>query len=166
MARARGGNAGGLRQRLRARFQEWVNRRIPPARAVTLPIEVSIGENRIRKAELHYVEKFMLDGTEWEVDHSGIEVIDTRHEAAAVFAADACARLTGVPGVAAVTAGPGLTNTVTAVENARLAQSPVLVLGGAAPTVLRRLPRRHHPNPRNFRNDRDQLPSQHERDRP
>ncbi|HSM14926.1 MAG TPA: thiamine pyrophosphate-binding protein [Thermoanaerobaculia bacterium] len=67
----------------------------------------------------------------------GIEVVDTRHEAAAVFAADACARLTGVPGVAAVTAGPGLTNTVTAVENARLAQSPVLVLGGAAPTVLR-----------------------------
>jgi uncharacterized protein (DUF58 family) len=36
VARARGGDAGGLRQRLRARFQEWVNRRIPPARTVTL----------------------------------------------------------------------------------------------------------------------------------
>ncbi|MBP1641599.1 MAG: Acetolactate synthase [Acidobacteria bacterium] len=67
----------------------------------------------------------------------GIRVVDTRHEAAAVFAADATARLTGRPGVAAVTAGPGLTNTVTAVENARLAQSPVVVLGGATATVLR-----------------------------
>jgi acetolactate synthase-1/2/3 large subunit len=67
----------------------------------------------------------------------GIRVVDTRHEAAAVFAADATARLTGTPGVAAVTAGPGLTNTVTAVENARLAQSPVVVLGGATATVLR-----------------------------
>ena len=40
----------------------------------------------------------------------GIRIIDTRAEATAVFAADAVARLTGVPGVAAVTAGPGLTN--------------------------------------------------------
>jgi thiamine pyrophosphate-dependent acetolactate synthase large subunit-like protein len=67
----------------------------------------------------------------------GIRVVDTRSEAAAVFAADATSRLTGTPGVAAVTAGPGLTNTVTAVENARLAQSPVVVLGGATATVLR-----------------------------
>ncbi|MBZ0102393.1 MAG: thiamine pyrophosphate-binding protein, partial [Thermoanaerobaculia bacterium] len=67
----------------------------------------------------------------------GIRVVDVRHEANAVFAADATARLTGRPGVAAVTAGPGLTNTVTAVENARLAQSPLLVLGGATATVLR-----------------------------
>lgn len=66
----------------------------------------------------------------------GIRVIDTRHEATAVFAADAVARLTGLPGVAAVTAGPGLTNTITAVKNAQLAQSPVVLLGGAAPTVL------------------------------
>lgn len=41
--------------------------------------------------------------------HSGIKVVDVRHEATAVFAADAVARLSGVPGVAAVTAGPGLT---------------------------------------------------------
>src|SRR5262245_33412819 len=67
----------------------------------------------------------------------GIRVIDTRHEATAVFAADAVARLTGRPGVAAVTAGPGLTNTITAVKNAQIAQSPVLLLGGAAPTVLK-----------------------------
>jgi thiamine pyrophosphate-dependent acetolactate synthase large subunit-like protein len=66
----------------------------------------------------------------------GIHIIDTRGEATAVFAADAIARLTGVPGVAAVTAGPGLTNTVTALKNAQLAQSPVVLLGGAAPTLL------------------------------
>jgi thiamine pyrophosphate-dependent acetolactate synthase large subunit-like protein len=66
----------------------------------------------------------------------GIRIVDTRHEATAVFAADACARLTGRPGVAAVTAGPGLSNTITALKNAELAQSPVVLLGGAAPTAL------------------------------
>ncbi len=66
----------------------------------------------------------------------GIRVVDVRHEATAVFAADAVARITGVPGVAAVTAGPGVTNTITAVKNAQLAQSPVVLLGGAAATML------------------------------
>ncbi len=66
----------------------------------------------------------------------GIRIIDTRGEATAVFAADAVARLTGAPGIAAVTAGPGITNTVTALKNAQLAQSPVVLLGGAAPTLL------------------------------
>ena len=66
----------------------------------------------------------------------GIRIVDTRDEATAVFAADATARLTGTPGVAAVTAGPGLTNTITALKNAQLAQSPVLLIGGAAPTAL------------------------------
>ena len=67
----------------------------------------------------------------------GIRVIDVRDEKNAVFAADATARLTGVPGVAAVTAGPGVTNTITAVKNAQLAQSPLILLGGATATVLR-----------------------------
>jgi thiamine pyrophosphate-dependent acetolactate synthase large subunit-like protein len=66
----------------------------------------------------------------------GLCVIDVRDEATAVFAADAVTRLTGVPGVAAVTAGPGLTNSITALKNAQLAQSPVILLGGAAPTAL------------------------------
>jgi acetolactate synthase-1/2/3 large subunit len=66
----------------------------------------------------------------------GVRVVDVRDEATAVFAADAVARLTGKPGVAAVTAGPGVTNALTALENARLAQSPLLLLGGAAPTAL------------------------------
>lgn len=67
----------------------------------------------------------------------GIQVIDVRDEVSAVFAADAVARMTGLPGVAAVTAGPGVTNTITAVKNAQLAQSPVLILGGAAATLLK-----------------------------
>ncbi|KAM9436002.1 2-hydroxyacyl-CoA lyase 2 isoform 1-T3 [Clarias gariepinus] len=66
----------------------------------------------------------------------GIRVVDTRHEATAVFAADAVARLSGTVGVAAVTAGPGLTNTVTAVKNAQMAESPLLLIGGAAATLL------------------------------
>ncbi|MGB3050066.1 MAG: thiamine pyrophosphate-binding protein [Polyangiales bacterium] len=68
---------------------------------------------------------------------NGIQVIDVRDEVSAVFAADAVARMTGVPGVAAVTAGPGVTNTITAVKNAQLAQSPVLIFGGAAATLLK-----------------------------
>jgi len=65
----------------------------------------------------------------------GIRIVDVRDEATAVFAADAAARLTGRPGVAAVTAGPGITNTITALKNAQVAQSPLILLGGAAPTL-------------------------------
>ena len=68
---------------------------------------------------------------------AGIRVIDTRHEVNTVFAADAVARITGVPGVAAVTAGPGVTNTITAIKNAQLAQSPLVLIGGATATMLR-----------------------------
>jgi acetolactate synthase-1/2/3 large subunit len=67
---------------------------------------------------------------------AGIRVVDVRDEATAVFSADAVARLSAVPGVAAVTAGPGLTNAITALMNAQLAQSPIILLGGAAPTAL------------------------------
>lgn len=66
----------------------------------------------------------------------GLRIVDVRDEATAVFAADAMARLTGLPGVAAVTAGPGITNTITALKNAQLAQSPLILIGGAAPTAL------------------------------
>jgi len=70
-----------------------------------------------------------------ECENSGIKVIDTRHEVTAVYAADAMARLTGKCGIALVTSGPGLTNTITAVENAHLAESPLLLISGAAPLV-------------------------------
>ncbi|HUJ27993.1 MAG TPA: thiamine pyrophosphate-binding protein [Myxococcales bacterium] len=64
----------------------------------------------------------------------GIQIVDTRHEQAAAHAADATARLTRGIGVAAVTAGPGVTDALTGVANANAASSPVLLLGGAAPT--------------------------------
>ncbi|CAG0913425.1 unnamed protein product [Notodromas monacha] len=66
-----------------------------------------------------------------------IRVIDVRNEATAVFAADSIARLSGNIGVAAVTAGPGVTNAVTALKNAQMAESSVLLLGGAASTLLK-----------------------------
>ncbi|MFH1320645.1 MAG: thiamine pyrophosphate-binding protein [Bacteroidota bacterium] len=67
----------------------------------------------------------------------GIRVIDVRHEANAIFAADAVSRLRGVPGVAVVTAGPGVTNTITAIKNASMAQSALVLLGGATATALK-----------------------------
>jgi acetolactate synthase-1/2/3 large subunit len=67
----------------------------------------------------------------------GIQVIDCRDEKNAVFAADAVARMTGIPGVAAVTAGPGVTNAITALKNAQMAQSPLVLFGGATATVLK-----------------------------
>lgn len=67
----------------------------------------------------------------------GIRVVDVRHEATAAFAADAFSRTTGLVGVCAVTAGPGISNTLTAVKNAQLAQSPLLILGGATSDILK-----------------------------
>ena len=66
-----------------------------------------------------------------------IKVVDVRDEANAAFAADAVARMTGTVGVVAVTAGPGVTNTITAVKNAQMAESPMLIFGGATATILR-----------------------------
>lgn len=65
--------------------------------------------------------------------NNGIKVLDFRHEQAAGHAADAYARLTHNVGVALVTAGPGVTDAVTAVANAYQARSPMILLGGAAP---------------------------------
>ncbi|MEO8549493.1 MAG: thiamine pyrophosphate-binding protein, partial [Kofleriaceae bacterium] len=67
----------------------------------------------------------------------GIRVVDVRDEGNAVFAADAVARMTGVCGVAAVTAGPGVTNTITAIKNAQMAQTPLVLFGGATATLLK-----------------------------
>ncbi|MGH7805158.1 MAG: thiamine pyrophosphate-binding protein [Candidatus Binatia bacterium] len=66
----------------------------------------------------------------------GIGVIDTRHEQTAGHAADGWARVTGRPGVAIVTAGPGLTDAVTAVASAHRAQVPMLIIGGQGPRIF------------------------------
>lgn len=63
----------------------------------------------------------------------GIRVIDVRHEQTAAHAADGWARVTGRPGVAVVTAGPGLTDAVTGAANAHRANVPMLILGGQGP---------------------------------
>ena len=69
----------------------------------------------------------------------GIRIVDFRHEQAAAHAADGWARVTGRPGVAAVTAGPGVTDAVTGVANALYADSPMLLLGGRAPLAEQRM---------------------------
>lgn len=66
----------------------------------------------------------------------GIRVVDTRHEQTAGHAADGYARVTGKPGVALVTAGPGITDVVTAVANAQRAGVPMVCIGGAGPKAL------------------------------
>src|SRR5207245_2126696 len=63
----------------------------------------------------------------------GIGVIDVRHEQSAAHAADGWARVTGQPGVALVTAGPGTTDAVTGIATAWRANIPIIVIGGQAP---------------------------------
>jgi len=65
---------------------------------------------------------------------AGIELIHVRHEAAAVHMADAWARITGEPGIALVTGGPGHANAVSALYTAAMGESPVVLLSGHAPS--------------------------------
>src|ERR687883_144318 len=65
----------------------------------------------------------------------GIEIVDVRHEQAATFAAEGWAKVTREPGVAALTAGPGVTNGMSAMAGALQNHSPLVVLGGRAPAM-------------------------------
>ena len=65
----------------------------------------------------------------------GIDLVDVRHESAAAFAAEGWAKVTRQPGVAALTAGPGVTNGMSAMASAQQNGSPMLVLGGRAPAM-------------------------------
>jgi acetolactate synthase-1/2/3 large subunit len=65
----------------------------------------------------------------------GIDIVDVRHESAAAFAAEGWAKVTRTPGVAALTAGPGVTNGMSGIASAQQNHSPVLVLGGRAPAL-------------------------------
>lgn len=64
-----------------------------------------------------------------------VRIVDVRHEQTATFAAEGTAKLTRRPGLAVVTAGPGVTNSVSAVTSAYFTGVPLIVLGGRAPTV-------------------------------
>ena len=98
--------------------------------------EISGGEafgRALKREGVEYV--FTLNGghiyTLYEgCEDNGIKVIDFRHEQAAAHAAEGWAKVTGKPGVAIVTAGPGVTGTITAVANAFQANSPMIVIGG------------------------------------
>jgi acetolactate synthase I/II/III large subunit len=63
-----------------------------------------------------------------------MRILDVRHEQTAVFAAEAVGKLTRVPGLAVLTAGPGVTNGVSAITQAQFSGSPLVVVGGRAPS--------------------------------
>src|SRR3954463_3052639 len=65
----------------------------------------------------------------------GIDLVDTRHEQTAAFAAEGWAKVTRQPGIAALTAGPGVTNGMSAIASAHKNNSPMVVLGGRAPQM-------------------------------
>lgn len=64
-----------------------------------------------------------------------VRLVDTRHEQSATFAAEGYAKCSRTPGVAALTAGPGVTNGISAITSAYMAGSPLVVLGGRAPQM-------------------------------
>src|SRR3982074_855404 len=65
----------------------------------------------------------------------GIRIIDTRHEQSAAFAAEGWAKVTRQGGGAAWTAGPGVTNSASALAQAHAADTPMFVIGGRAPNA-------------------------------
>jgi len=65
---------------------------------------------------------------------AGLPIFDVRHEQTATFAAEGVAKLRARPGVAVLTAGPGVTNGISAMTSAHMTGSPLVVLGGRAPS--------------------------------
>jgi acetolactate synthase-1/2/3 large subunit len=108
---------------------------------VSEPSDLHGGELALAAARAHGVERmFTLSGAhvfplyDAAVKHDPqMQLVDVRHEQTAVFAAEATAKLTRRPGLAVLTAGPGVTNGVSAVTTAHFNAAPVLVLGGRAP---------------------------------
>jgi len=104
-------------------------------------IEGHGGELAVRAAQAHGVRAmFTLSGAHVFPLYDGavkadppLPLIDVRHEQTAVFAAEATAKLTRTPGLAVVTAGPGVTNAISAITTAHYNGSPLLVIGGRAP---------------------------------
>lgn len=94
-----------------------------------------------RRLKAHGVSKlFTLSGGHLFAIYDGcraqdIDIVDVRHEQTAAFAAEGWAKVTRCPGVAALTAGPGVTNGISAIASAQQNHSPMLVLGGRAPAM-------------------------------
>ncbi|HET8718559.1 MAG TPA: acetolactate synthase [Nocardioidaceae bacterium] len=99
------------------------------------------GEHAVAVAASHGVDTlFTLSGAHVFPMYDGavnatppMRIVDVRHEQTAVFAAEALGKLTRTPGLAVLTAGPGVTNGVSAIAQARFAGSPLVVVGGRAP---------------------------------
>jgi acetolactate synthase I/II/III large subunit len=103
------------------------------------PVEGHAGEQAVAALRSHGIDvMFTLNGGHvWPLyeacRNQGVRVVDTRHEQSATFAAEAFAKLTRRPAVAALTAGPGVTNGVSAITSAWFNGAPLVVLGGRAP---------------------------------
>src|SRR3954449_1787357 len=108
-----------------------------------MPTELTghAGELATAVAQAHGVETmFTLSGAHVFPLYDGavkaerpVRLLDVRHEQTAAFAAEATGKLTRVPGLAVLTAGPGVTNGISAIAQAQFAGSPMVVVGGRAP---------------------------------
>jgi acetolactate synthase-1/2/3 large subunit len=112
-----------------------------PARADGTSLSGHAGELAVAVARAHGVETmFTLSGAHVFPMYDGavkadppMRLLDVRHEQTAAFAAEATGKLTRVPGLAVLTAGPGVTNGISAIAQAQFAGSPMVVVGGRAP---------------------------------
>jgi acetolactate synthase-1/2/3 large subunit len=113
----------------------------PESPGATGEISGHSGELAVRVARGHGVETmFTLSGAHVFPMYDGavkaeppMRLLDVRHEQTAAFAAEATGKLTRVPGLAVLTAGPGVTNGISAIAQAQFAGSPMVVVGGRAP---------------------------------
>ena len=112
-----------------------------PAAESDGPVEAHSGQHAVAVAREHGVEvMFTLSGAHVFPMYDGavtadphMRIVDVRHEQTAAFAAEAMGKLTRKPGLAVLTAGPGVTNGVSAVAQAQFSGSPLVVVGGRAP---------------------------------
>src|SRR6059058_471615 len=112
-----------------------------PTNPTTGEVTGHAGELAVAVARAHGVETmFTLSGAHVFPMYDGavkaeppLRILDVRHEQTAAFAAEATGKLTRVPGLAVLTAGPGVTNGVSAIAQAQFAGSPMVVVGGRAP---------------------------------
>src|SRR3954449_5374299 len=104
-------------------------------------VEAHAGQHAVAVARAHGVETmFTLSGAHVFPMYDGavtaeppMRLLDVRHEQTAAFAAEATGKLSRKPGLAVLTAGPGVTNGVSAIAQAQFAGSPLVVVGGRAP---------------------------------
>ncbi len=105
------------------------------------PVEAHSGAHAVAVAAAHGVETmFTLSGAHVFPMYDGavkaeppMRLLDVRHEQTAVFAAEAVGKLSRVPGLAVLTAGPGITNGISPITQARFSGAPLVVIGGRAP---------------------------------